>query len=683
MSSLTWHDWLFSAKAFVAAMLALYIALLLDLTNPYWAVGTVYIVSHPLSGATHSKAIYRATGTMISAAGAVILVPLLVATPVLLSLAVATWVGVVLYLALLNRTPSGYVFMLSAYTMPLIALGAVDHPEQIWNIALSRTEEIVLGIVCASVVNTLVLPQRMAPIIGARMEALLGAASAWTQTLFAADEEARQAMPRMRQELIGDLGAMDALIRQMAYDAESHMQSRHAQQFRLRMTMLVPQATSLAEAIEALHQVDAATPASIRVLLEDTLAWMQAGADAAPDAPTELREALAARLHASKGTDISTVLARNALLRLRELIDLWQDALALRHAYARGSDGLVPTAYYRAARLSENIRYFDHGLLMWSAISAGLATFVAAMLWIAIGWTWGSGAVLLVAVGNCFFATVDDPRPQLTSFLTWIIVGAVFALIYMFQVLPQMQGYWGLVAVLAPPFLIAGAFVGQPRYYMAVVLFTVLGVTYLNLGSAYQADFIAFSNSVLAAVLGIIFTIVWTAISKPFGTEWIAHRLARASWRDLARLAHSRVRADQVRVTSRLLDRTSQLLPRVAALREKSMAQLDAVRDVRVALRLQDIEATWPHLRPEAAVELEPLLDEIASHYAACDERGHLLPAPDVLLDHLDQSISRLARQAHAASDYLAQTLAGLRIALYRTDALVPGRATLDQPELH
>ncbi|MBN9116049.1 MAG: FUSC family protein, partial [Pandoraea sp.] len=50
---LTWpssRDWIFSIKAFLASMLALYIALALGLPRPYWAMATVYIVSHPLTG---------------------------------------------------------------------------------------------------------------------------------------------------------------------------------------------------------------------------------------------------------------------------------------------------------------------------------------------------------------------------------------------------------------------------------------------------------------------------------------------------------------------------------------------------------------------------------------------------------------------------------------------------------
>ncbi len=51
----SWRDWLFSGKAFLASMLALYIALAFDLPRPYWAMAAVYVVANPLAGATSSK----------------------------------------------------------------------------------------------------------------------------------------------------------------------------------------------------------------------------------------------------------------------------------------------------------------------------------------------------------------------------------------------------------------------------------------------------------------------------------------------------------------------------------------------------------------------------------------------------------------------------------------------------
>jgi uncharacterized membrane protein YccC len=99
------RDWIFSVKAFVAAMLALYIALALGLPRPYWAMATVYVVSHPLTGATRSKALYRCLGTLLGGAGAIAMVPPLVNEPALLMGAVALWTGTLLYVALMHRTP--------------------------------------------------------------------------------------------------------------------------------------------------------------------------------------------------------------------------------------------------------------------------------------------------------------------------------------------------------------------------------------------------------------------------------------------------------------------------------------------------------------------------------------------------------------------------------------------------
>jgi uncharacterized membrane protein YccC len=42
---------LFSAKCFVAAMIAYYVSLSIGFSQPVWAITTVYLVSQPLAGA--------------------------------------------------------------------------------------------------------------------------------------------------------------------------------------------------------------------------------------------------------------------------------------------------------------------------------------------------------------------------------------------------------------------------------------------------------------------------------------------------------------------------------------------------------------------------------------------------------------------------------------------------------
>ena len=89
MNMPAWRDWVFALKVLGAAVLALFIALWIDLPRPYWAVSTVFITVQPLAGATRSKAIYRVCGTVLGAIVAVILVPNLVNAPELLTLAIA------------------------------------------------------------------------------------------------------------------------------------------------------------------------------------------------------------------------------------------------------------------------------------------------------------------------------------------------------------------------------------------------------------------------------------------------------------------------------------------------------------------------------------------------------------------------------------------------------------------
>ena len=167
---------IFALKTFAAATPAYSIAIWLDTPRPYWAMVSVFITSSPLTGATSSKAVYRILGTLIGGAGTIALVPNLVNAPELLSLAVALWYGIFLYLALIDGTPRSYVFLLAGYTVALLGFPVVSTPELTFDLVVSRVQEITLGIICASVVSMLVLPQSVASAVTAQADSWLAAA---------------------------------------------------------------------------------------------------------------------------------------------------------------------------------------------------------------------------------------------------------------------------------------------------------------------------------------------------------------------------------------------------------------------------------------------------------------------------------------------------------------------------
>ena len=126
-------DVVFSLKTIAAAGLALYIAFLCDLPNPYWTITAVYIVAHPLSGALTSKAFYRLLGTAIGGMATVIIIPHLIPSPELTTLGLALWLGGCLFVSVLDRSPRAYVSMLAGYSVGIIGFMVVDAPETVFD----------------------------------------------------------------------------------------------------------------------------------------------------------------------------------------------------------------------------------------------------------------------------------------------------------------------------------------------------------------------------------------------------------------------------------------------------------------------------------------------------------------------------------------------------------------------
>src|SRR6516164_5578508 len=216
----TWRDWTFSAKTFAGAMLALWIALRMGLDRPYWAMATAYIVAQPLAGAMRSKAAYRFYGTLLGAVACLAFIPNLVNAPVLLIAALSLWIGGCVYFAVLDRTPRSYVFLLAGYSVALIGFPLVDAPGTVWDVVLARVEEITLGIVCATIIGSIVFPVPLGPALTARLDKWMGDAAGWTMgVLSGAPEDAGAAAARRR--VAGDAGEIALLATHLAYDTSN------------------------------------------------------------------------------------------------------------------------------------------------------------------------------------------------------------------------------------------------------------------------------------------------------------------------------------------------------------------------------------------------------------------------------------------------------------------------------
>src|ERR1700759_4479100 len=261
------RDWIFSAKTFASSMLALWIALRLGLDRPYWAMATAYIVAQPLTGAMRSKSAYRFYGTLLGAVACLALIPNLVDAPVVLIAALSLWIGGCIYFSVLDRTPRSYVFLLAGYSVALIGFPLVDAPDTVWDVVLARVEEITLGIVCTTVIGSVVFPIPLGPALTARLDNWIQNAADWTVggLSLAAD---RGAAAAPRRKVAGDAVEIAALATHLAYDT-SNLQTATVPVAILhqRVVLLLPVVSGAADRIRTLREIGEITP-RLRAVLD-------------------------------------------------------------------------------------------------------------------------------------------------------------------------------------------------------------------------------------------------------------------------------------------------------------------------------------------------------------------------------------------------------------------------------
>lgn len=650
----TLQEWLLSAKTFAAALLAFYLALSVGLPRPYWAFATTYVVSNALTGATRSKGLYRVIGTLVGASAAVLVLPLLVDTPLLLSLFVSVWTGTLLYLSFLDRMPSNYVYLLSAYSLPMIALPMVQTPDQVFPFAVARSEEILLGILCAGLVSSLVLPGKVAPVLQARFRAWLADAGTWAAGLLrseAAGTPRDAATQVSSHRLAGDVLALDQFISHLRYDTDSADLVRMARELRMRLGLLLPTLSSLSTAVRALRASPGGVPQDLGARMDEIAEWV-----AAPPSPEaalrgmRLQEQLHELVRAGGApTRWDELLRRHVLKRLQGLVQLWRDGQALEHMMGQGRLDPAWLPAYERWTFSPSVRHHDRGMQLFSAASASAVTFLACMLWIWSGWSDGAGMVIMCAVVSCFFAAQDEPAPAQLAFFVANTLCLVLGVVLLFLVLPSAHEFETLALALAPIFLVVGTLMARPAFAVIALGLTVSLATSLGLSDAYSADFGLFVNSGLAGMAGNLLAFVWTRLTRPFGASLSLRRLLQATWADLAHTAAGRHRGDVDDLRSRMIDRLSQLMPRLAS--STGLHGTDGLPELRVGLSavlLQREKAALPR-GPQA--RLQAALDALALHYRRQLKAPGVLPASAVLRGRIDRAIHALAPLAATSAD--------------------------------
>lgn len=593
-------------------MLALFIALQMDLPRPYWSMVTVYIVSQPLAGMARSKGVYRILGTVCGAIFAVAAVPTLANAPELLTLAIAGWIGICLYLSLMDGTPRSYAFILAGYTAAIIGFPSVDAPQGMFDTALARSEEIILGILCVIAVGYLPFSQRVGPLLQQRLDRWVADARGWAAAVLS-DNYAGWAASNDVQRLIADAVDIDTLQAHARYDTPDLRRAESAIfQLQGRMQQFFSALLSIDDTLAEIKDKSPEELARVMPLVREAGALVRREEDDGGAAGRDLRQRLWQHIM-QNGQDMQSdaaVLSRSLLSQLRMLLKLWDACLDLQNLIHHGQ--AAKQRYRRPAR------HRDARLAALSGIACFSAILVSASFWILAAWPEGNTACMEVAIICCFFAALDNPAAAAIGWLHTSIIGTLVASVYMFLLLPHIDGFPGLALALGCLMLPLAAFMAVPSQNSFFLPLLINSLTLITIQSRFTLDIEVFINTAFALCIGTGIAVVTFRLTGNGGAVKVVQRLIRAGRDDLLLVARGRSdNADAF--IGRMADRISRLLARSPLLGDDAGPSIRRLlRQMQIGLHMMQLQKLRRHqLPPLVALKLQRLMETLDGYFVS------------------------------------------------------------------
>ncbi|MCX7515269.1 FUSC family protein [Frateuria hangzhouensis] len=634
-------SWVFVFKAALALYLGAWLAMWLQLEQPYTTLVTIALLMHRQSGMVLAKSFYRGVGTLAGSLFGLALLSLFPQQPVLFLLSMSLWVGLCAGGATLYRNFMAYGFVLAGYTAAIVTLPAINAPLRVFDSAVMRVSEVLLGIVVAGVVSDLVLPQRL-------RDTLRRAARAqFAHFIDFARDSMLGAIPRSEMEQAYLRFVRDAVeLENMRAAVIFEDPEAHARSSRMRLlNQFYMAATGSFQS--AHHLIERLRRGGRREVGDALIAFYQPISRALSPGPAQRHDpaVLAARLQdgAAVLPPLATRLRAGLAADARIEFDTGA-ALLTRFADELRDFALVEVSL-RARRLRGNVEkvQFRRGNDYLGALLAMLRTFltmaVLSAFWLASGWPHGTSAMLIATIFAGLLAAAPNPVSAAVRTLLAQGAGMLASFYVTFWLLPLSDGM-GMFIVATLPFLIPGLYLqSRPALATMGVGYCIGFIFSMMLRNAMAYDVTFFVNESIAQLAGFALSAVaFMVLPGIAGTGWQRARQLRQLRLQVVRAATEPLPGLAYRFESRHRDLFQQVVthtrPDSAESRELLAWALAAHEGGRTVIELRQRMAHRP---------LPPALEQRATD--AVQALARLYEAPDQM---------RWERADHAVSAAIA-----------------------------
>nr|WP_302444254.1 FUSC family protein [Hafnia alvei] len=538
-------QWRYALRNAIAMCLALWVAFLLDLDEPYWAFTSAAVVSFPTVGGVISKSIGRIAGSLLGAAASILIAGQCLNDPWLFTFYIAAWIAVCTYVSNHYQNNVAYAFALAGYTAAIIAFSTAESTDsmQIFDIAQARVCEVITGLLCGAFMMML-LPSTsdgtnlLTSLRRMHQRLLEHAAMLW-------HPETTPEMRASHEGLIGQILTMN-ILRIQAFWSNHRLRSRNNV-----LNFLLHRQLRLTSVISSIRRMLVNWPDRPEVLqdvLRDIIKELQD--------PETNKYRLAKILSRIYPQDPSDYRLRTFYLRLRYFCWLYlQGSRWIRHVEnSTPEDSFSPPKVHSIARHTDSMESAYNALRTFVVIIIGCA------FWMSTQWDEGAGALTITAITCVLYSTSASPMTSLTTLFKAMVLLSIGCYLAKFGLMIQIDDFWVFCAFLLPVLLTMQLLKLQNPKTAALwgQLIVFMG-SFLLVTNPPEYNYSSFVNDNIAKICGVLLAAVAFQILRPSSDKRKSRRIIRALRLDFMDQISRHPQQDESQFESRIYHRISQL----------------------------------------------------------------------------------------------------------------------------
>ncbi|MBN3856112.1 FUSC family protein [Paraburkholderia sp. Ac-20340] len=530
--------WLYLFKTIAAALIALGIAMKLELPSPRTAMTTVFIVMQPQSGPVFAKSFYRLCGTLIGLVVMLALIGLFAQQPELFIASTALWVGICTAGAARNRNFRSYGFVLAGYTAALIGIPASQHPDGAFMSAMTRVAEISLGILASGVVSAVVFPQYTGELLRSTVRRRFSSFVDYVSASLAGRVD-RSQIEATNARFVADIVGFEASRSNAVFESpDSRMRSG-------RLARLNTEFMAASTRFHALHQLmnrlrgegSSATVAALEPYFHEIAPLFEIAGErvlTAADATqasaqlSQYRAALPRRVRETRAQLEATLDDADkaaALLDFDTATELFYRFVHEMNEYTATYASLAVDTHSREKWIA---RYMPRTNLFAASVHGMRAAIVMGLLgafWIATAWPSGTNLVLNAAATCALASASPQPTRMANQMAVGTMLAAIVGMVLTFGVFPHIDGFPMLCVALAPALAFGTFLTTRPAYAGYGVGYCIFLCFLAGPDNVVQYNPSGYINDALALVVSQIVSAAAFAVLLPPSTRWLRNRL--------------------------------------------------------------------------------------------------------------------------------------------------------------